>query len=70
MNISINELICCQALEETEMLSNKSVTIKEYKCITCKKEKPEIFFGATNGKINITCKKCKLKLINKKINLS
>ena len=32
--------------------------VKQYECISCKKEKPKIFFGSTNGVMNGICKKC------------
>ena len=35
-----------------------TATIEEYKCKTCKFNKPQIFFGSTNGVMNNICKKC------------
>ena len=39
-------------------LDSKSVHVEEYKCKKCNIEKPQIFFGATNGTMNDVCKMC------------
>ena len=32
--------------------------VKKYECVSCKIEKPKVFFGSTNGVMNSICKKC------------
>ena len=42
----------------SSVLDSKSVHVEEYKCKKCNIEKPQIFFGATNGTMNDVCKMC------------